>query len=239
MKKSLLGLALLIPAFGMNAQSFTEFFKVTYNGEEYTNGDIIHVLPDENPLIAPEEGKVSYGPHIHLINLEEEPREVNGSLVYVTPSKAEAEENEALYGYASLCFSGGLQQDLVTSAQNCLPPTTGGIDAGAGNVIVPAAGKDTFQWEVHLEDADPDAISSMDLQLVAKEGYGNYAEEVSDIFTLHLIFSSKENAAVEEIGIDANAPAEYYDLQGRRVINPAKGLYIIRQGGRTQKRIIL
>ena len=35
--------------------------------------------------------------------------------------------------------------------------------------------------------------------------------------------------------IDENAPAEYFDLQGRKIANPEKGLYIVRQGNKVSK----
>ena len=43
---------------------------------------------------------------------------------------------------------------------------------------------------------------------------------------------------IEEIAVDSdeNAPVEYYDLQGRRIINPANGgIYIRRQGNSVAK----
>lgn len=40
---------------------------------------------------------------------------------------------------------------------------------------------------------------------------------------------------VEDVVEDANAPVEYYDLTGRRVDNPTKGIYIKKVGNRTQK----
>lgn len=44
------------------------------------------------------------------------------------------------------------------------------------------------------------------------------------------------NAGVGDISVDdANAPVEYYNLQGVRVANPESGLYIRRQGRRTTK----
>ncbi len=38
---------------------------------------------------------------------------------------------------------------------------------------------------------------------------------------------------------DADAPVEYFDLQGRRVSNPSRGIYIRRQGATAEKVIIL
>ena len=38
-----------------------------------------------------------------------------------------------------------------------------------------------------------------------------------------------------DTGNDANAPVEYFDLQGRRVTNPSAGIYIRRQGSQSSK----
>lgn len=42
---------------------------------------------------------------------------------------------------------------------------------------------------------------------------------------------------IEGIGAEAgaDAPAEYYDLQGRHVANPVSGLYIRRTGSKVEK----
>lgn len=44
--------------------------------------------------------------------------------------------------------------------------------------------------------------------------------------------------AVEDIAVDSDAPAEYYTLQGTRIINPENGLYIVRQGNSVRKAVI-
>jgi len=40
------------------------------------------------------------------------------------------------------------------------------------------------------------------------------------------------------IETEADAPAEYFDLQGRRVMNPANGLYIVKRGSKVTKEVI-
>ena len=47
-----------------------------------------------------------------------------------------------------------------------------------------------------------------------------------------------EVGGVESVGIDLNAPVEYYNLQGVRVNNPSKGVYILRQGDKTSKVVV-
>ena len=43
---------------------------------------------------------------------------------------------------------------------------------------------------------------------------------------------------VESVEFDSNAPKEYYNMQGVRVENPGKGLYIVRQGSKAFKVIL-
>lgn len=52
------------------------------------------------------------------------------------------------------------------------------------------------------------------------------------------LYVDTDPSGVSNINLDANASAEYYDLQGRRVNNPSNGLYIVRQGSKVMKRII-
>jgi len=47
------------------------------------------------------------------------------------------------------------------------------------------------------------------------------------------------SSAVAELeAVDENAPVEYYNLQGVRVVNPEKGIYIVKQGSKVTKRVI-
>ncbi len=53
------------------------------------------------------------------------------------------------------------------------------------------------------------------------------------------VFYSDINSGVDDVTVDANAPVEYFNLQGMRVDNPAKGrVYIKRQGAKASKVII-
>ena len=57
----------------------------------------------------------------------------------------------------------------------------------------------------------------------------------------HFSYDGDSTVGVSDIaadGSDADAPVEYYNLSGVRVDNPSPGLYIRRQGTRTQKVII-
>lgn len=51
-------------------------------------------------------------------------------------------------------------------------------------------------------------------------------------------FFIDNTASLTGIEADANAPKEYFDLQGRKVTSPAEGLYIVRQGSKVSKQYI-
>lgn len=57
-----------------------------------------------------------------------------------------------------------------------------------------------------------------------------------------IVFNDQENVltGVEAVGTDAaaDAPVEYFNLQGQPVANPAAGIYIRRQGAKVEKVII-
>ena len=49
-------------------------------------------------------------------------------------------------------------------------------------------------------------------------------------------YASAGTTGINDINVDnANAPVEYFNLQGIRVENPANGLYIRRQGNKVEK----
>lgn len=53
-----------------------------------------------------------------------------------------------------------------------------------------------------------------------------------------MALKSAGDSGVADIAVDGNAPVEYYDVQGLRVTNPTKGLYIKRQGKSVSKVIL-
>lgn len=72
----------------------------------------------------------------------------------------------------------------------------------------------------------------------SKEGSTSAEKEDEDIITYKPARIGKASSAVEEIfreSADADAPVEYYNIQGMRVINPAAGIYIKKQGNKVSK----
>lgn len=53
-----------------------------------------------------------------------------------------------------------------------------------------------------------------------------------------IVFDSSIEAGIDHISGDSAAPAEYFNLQGRRIASPSEGLFIRRQGGKVSKTFI-
>lgn len=65
---------------------------------------------------------------------------------------------------------------------------------------------------------------------ITNEGYKLMADGQG-----HLMLVVDEGSAVSELEADENAPVEYFNLQGVKVANPEKGIYIKRQGEKVTK----
>lgn len=116
-----------------------------------------------------------------------------------------------------------LEANLTTGQNNII--TKGGVPSYVGGAYdapncafyVAARGNNVFG----VKDGDDTA---------KPEKWGIVAAK----FTLPAeMLSAVENIVVDNIATDA--PAEYYDLSGRRVFNPATGLYIVRRGNTVEK----
>lgn len=71
---------------------------------------------------------------------------------------------------------------------------------------------------------------------VPKESVSLY--QTADVWIDFWNINGVEFSGVEETLADDTEEAEYYNLQGVRVVNPSSGLYIKRQGGKTSKVVL-
>ena len=78
-----------------------------------------------------------------------------------------------------------------------------------------------------------------------RQGVGTYTNYVAVVSGEHRVeigttVNLTENGtnAIDNVSTDENVSVEYYNLQGVKVVNPQKGLYIKRQGGKTTKVIL-
>lgn len=69
-------------------------------------------------------------------------------------------------------------------------------------------------------------------------GQGDYSTQ-DDVYYVIDLNPNGDTTSVAGVEVaDENAPVEYYDLQGRRVLNPSNGFYIRRQGSSVTKMLI-
>ena len=71
---------------------------------------------------------------------------------------------------------------------------------------------------------------------VPKESVSLY--KTADTWKNFLNITGADFSGIEDTFVDGIEEAEYYNLQGVRVVNPERGLYIKRQGGKTTKVIL-
>lgn len=102
------------------------------------------------------------------------------------------------------------------------------------------------QWGLYspgdvLNDELPDCIldkkAGSDPGNVLGDFTGDY-KVTFDINTCEVVFEKAEGDGIEGVGVDANAPAVYYNLQGVQVANPTNGLYIVKQGNKVSKVLV-
>lgn len=109
--------------------------------------------------------------------------------------------------------------------------------AAAGQSMMARAASEN-PWTNKVADANVEYTIPVPVEPVhhiyveAKSVNGTFHSEV-DKFTLDQSGTTTGITAVETE--DTDAPVEYYNMQGVRVMNPAQGLYIRRQGNRVEK----
>lgn len=56
--------------------------------------------------------------------------------------------------------------------------------------------------------------------------------------SFRIYYKGNSESGVGSVIADEDAPVEYYNLQGIRVANPERGIYVVRQGAKVSKRVI-
>lgn len=246
MKNFLLTSALLAAGLTASAQiPFTDGFKVTFEGKEVQNGETIFCTHLD-------EAAGQYECDVMMYNVSEGAVAVTYTALYDNPSFEVANADRAQYGTPSLCF---VLKDPNQSTSNCMPgdPAVPAVFSRLLNPLVLTTtdeAKSFIEWQFHL-------MGNIDMaaqKMVPATGVGKYAfnfngfvnaekdgntwvGEETEPFTFYIEIG--ELASVEGITDDANAPKEYFDFTGRRVIEPAQGqMLIVRQGSKTYKTVI-
>lgn len=116
----------------------------------------------------------------------------------------------------------------------------GGINLSAGAEIVPI--DEYILWSYNNQQngimlADEDVYEGT---ILVNLHYGKAQANPVIVFPeiVEHVAPAYEDAGVESVVVDNNAPAVYYNLQGVKVANPANGLFIVRQGNKASKVLV-
>lgn len=90
-----------------------------------------------------------------------------------------------------------------------------------------------YSYLYKFEKSDPYYVADYyaSLSFCGKLEDGNW----SDYYYLGFYFNAPDTSGVSETEVDENAPVEYFNLQGVKVANPEKGIFIRRQGKEVKK----
>lgn len=238
MKKLILFSALALGVATASAQSLTDYYNVSFDGQAVTNGGTIcseHTAATEwyTADVALEPKVALQSASIRILG------DYTGD-----PSKAESEADRDNWGRPSVCYQ------IIGGSGEC-PPCYDPSKFADFSLDTTSP----FEIQFHLmseavEPIGPDfnpADPSTWPQSILPSKAGKYQLTVTGTvngakfndFTFYVILGP--NAAGVDSAIDDNdAPAVYFDLSGRRVLNPAKGQFVIeRRGMKVTKKVIL
>lgn len=124
-------------------------------------------------------------------------------------------------------------------------PTTEPEYIGRLRVIYNEHGDVTLEtYSEVFEEGDEDILEGYKYDYTYDEN-GNVSEYVSYVYDYDTYQYNPETkivfnnyikiSGIENVAVDTEATTEYFDMQGRRVANPANGIYIKRQGEKVVK----
>ena len=111
-----------------------------------------------------------------------------------------------------------------------------------GTKMTPITYQDKQTWSYTLNlDVTPSASTG----IIFDNGHSGKPDNQTEdlIFENNKIYDRNgvigDIAAIEEISADSSSlPAEYFDITGRKITNPTKGLYIRKTGNKVEKIVI-
>ncbi len=216
MKKFYSLLALVLCSLTAGAQTLQFLVK----GEPVENGariDIAPYLDTDNPF-APE-----YNPELTVKSTVSGAAEA--TVVFTSGECLPALDENTLE------TGGKLILKFCSFDGSCINCYVGDTKTKSGTLTAGEEAKMEIELAIQLgfDQAFDGLTTSADFTVSCKQG----SEEVSVSFYLG------DNAGLSSVTADTNAAKEYFDLQGRKVLNPANGgLYIVRQGSKVSKQII-
>ena len=215
MKKLYTLAAAALVALTANAQNFT----LSVHGEPVKDGDRVDITK-----YWVGEGVNQYNPEFAITSTTNATAKVTAKLIKDDCSPKLSEDYLTGAKWSLLfCEEGGQCHNINEVGKSM-----------SSNYTLTANEPKTIQVEFALFDkGDEQNLEDLkiDYEFSVEVTIGN---ETSTVY----MYGDKSPAGVEDITVDSNAPAVYFDLQGRKVANPEKGIYIKRQGAKATKVVL-
>lgn len=98
-------------------------------------------------------------------------------------------------------------------------------------------------WTFEMVDGNVKFTNAMNTDCIICQSKGDQGTFYTNIapakspaeFNLPALYKKADQSGIADVVVEENASAVYYNLQGVRVENPTKGLYIVVKGGKSQK----
>lgn len=212
-------------------QPFADYVSIKYNGKEIKEGDFV-IVDHYNAAAFQYEGELE-------ITVKGQPSEailgINGYFTNL-PTRAEWISDKVAWGTPQICQASG-QCFSSTDTEWC---NTNSYQLPGMNDVL------SFhlvgEQNPNIDINDPSTWgkvppSKTGVYLVV---FTPFVDGMDDIEPLTFsIVAGPDAAYVEGVEIDNDAPAVYYDLMGRKVVNPVKGQLVIEsRGGKAIKKVM-
>lgn len=233
MKKFLLLAAVTATMVTAKADDFSQYFKVTCEGTEFTNGQTVTIdtYYDEYYLETPEEitpdTEFEYMSQASILatNITNSSQKLKYSLKRNIPTLEESPLGGPA-GYYQLCYRFNDNDGNCTGPMESDPVVTSPAD------INPVSAGGYMQMDVDQTDIKDFSPATFQLDLSVTNVPGAEA-------TFYIAFTHKKDITLAVDRIEAaDQPEVYLNLQGIRVANPEKGnIYVVRKGAKAYKKV--
>lgn len=239
MRRFLLSTAIIagfLTAFA-DDEIYKDYFSVLRNNQEITDGADI-ICTDFHDNTQSELGNLGYSYDLTLMIMNKQTfgsQTFEGVLSWdLYPTQEEYVEKKGDIFPGTECFTWGIPQ-LCGYGTSCFPDGEGCISEGP---TTSKGGQADGGYLLHLNDAPATLVSSYRLTITSEN-------DPDAVWSARLVFAPTEEAAAQFLNLHSGsvslpgagevAPSEYYDLAGRRVMNPGKGIFIVKRGSRFTK----
>lgn len=228
-----------------SAETFTDYYSVSYEGAPVENGGYIEAshwdadagwIPCDI-VFTPKTNQSSF--RFNVLG------EYTGS-----PSYEMQSGNTMGYGTPSICYKVGAMGNCITNE----PPIISDFDLTSkeqseGDIQVSA--NEPIEIQFHLigeyrDFNDPGFNAADPSTYTIKPVYTSHylvtfsatvdGKPATDTFSINVIIGN-DPAGVDDVAVDSEAPV-YYDMHGRRVLNPSKGQLVIERRGSKAVKVI-